>query len=420
MRPLSQRQQLPVPQDCVELVCDSGLCVNDTCTDKVANGSETDVDCGGPECPACGDGGACKDPSDCDSGSCESSVCQSAGCMDDVFNGDETDLDCGGSCGATCIPGQDCDSSADCVEAVCEFGQCSAPSCGDTVLNGDETDTDCGGSCGATCGTGDGCGDQADCVSGVCSGGVCAAPACGDGVDKAFEGIAAAKANAERNLQNARAVFESYLNEVFSRRGEGWEEKPLTDLCQLGRIITYGVIKLGDEVPNGVPCLRTSNVRWLDFDLEGLKRISPPLSAEFKRTILKGGEVLVNVRGTLGGVSVTTAEMAGWNVSREIAVVPVEPSRIDPGLLAYWIGTRASQEWLGTVKKGATYIGINIEDLRRLPVWAPQKSHQAQVIRDIDAFQERTKLLESLYTRKLAALEELKQSLLDQAFRGEL
>ena len=55
-----------------------------------------------------------------------------------------------------------------------------------------------------------------------------------------------------------------------------------------------------------------------------MKRITPALSAEYSRTILKGGEVLVNVRGTLGGVAVVGAEMAGWNVSREVAVVPVD------------------------------------------------------------------------------------------------
>ena len=143
-------------------------------------------------------------------------------------------------------------------------------------------------------------------------------------LDEAFEGIATAKANAEKNLQNARALFESHLQSVFTQRGKGWKQKPLAELCDSSRVITYGVIKLGDEVPTGVPCLRTSNVRWLRIETEGMKRIASKLSAEYSRTILKGGEVLVNVRGTLGGVAVALPEMAGWNVSREVAVVPIE------------------------------------------------------------------------------------------------
>ena len=91
-----------------------------------------------------------------------------------------------------------------------------------------------------------------------------------------------------------------------------WREQPLVELCDRERVITYGVIKLGNEVLSGVPCLRTSNVRWLRIDTNGMKRISPTLSGEYARTILRGGEVLVNVRGTLGWrIAVATPEMAG-------------------------------------------------------------------------------------------------------------
>jgi type I restriction enzyme, S subunit len=239
-------------------------------------------------------------------------------------------------------------------------------------------------------------------------------------LDDAFESITTAKTNAEKNLQNARDVFESYLEAVFIQRGEGWVEKPLAELCDATRVITYGVIKLGDEVPDGIPCLRTSNVRWLRIETEGMKRIAPALSSAYSRTILKGGEVLVNVRGTLGGVAVATLEMAGWNVSREVAVVPVDPKRINPAFLSYLIGSGVSQQWLGDVQKGAAYIGVNIEDLRLLPVSAPNLEKQLEVVRYIELLQEETQNLESIYQRKLAALEELKKSLLHQAFNGEL
>ena len=239
-------------------------------------------------------------------------------------------------------------------------------------------------------------------------------------LDEAFDGIATAKANAEQNRQNARALFESHLQSVFTQRGEGWVEKPLADLCDQARVITYGVIKLGDEVSDGVPCLRTSNVRWLRIDTDGMKRIAPSLSAEFARTILKGGEVLVNVRGTLGGVSVATPEMIGWNVSREVAVVPVDSSRINPFYLTYWIGSGVSQQWLSGVKKGAAYVGINIEDLRLLPVKAPKLEMQLEVVRHLEELHDETQRLESIYQQKRAALDELKKSLLHRAFTGQL
>ncbi|MBS1902437.1 MAG: restriction endonuclease subunit S [Bacteroidetes bacterium] len=191
-------------------------------------------------------------------------------------------------------------------------------------------------------------------------------------LDEVFAAAAKAKENAEKNLQNARELFRSHLHSVFAVHGNGLPERSLVDLCETNRVITYGVIKLGEETPGGVPCLRTSNVRWLNVETEGMKRIKPSLSKEYSRTILKGGEVLVNVRGTLGGVAVATSDMAGWNVSREVAMVPVDATRVNPRFLSYFIGSGASQQWLGGVKKGAAYIGINIEDLRQLPVRRPQ------------------------------------------------
>jgi type I restriction enzyme, S subunit len=239
-------------------------------------------------------------------------------------------------------------------------------------------------------------------------------------LDEAFESIATAKANAEKNLQNARVLFESQLQFVFAKQGEGWKEKPLVKLCDSNRLITYGVIKLGEEVPGGVPCLRTSNVRSLRIDVSGIKRINPLLSAEYSRTILQGNEVLVSVRGTLGGVAVVNQEMRGWNVSREVAVVPVSPILMIPEFLAYCIAAGVSQKWLGGVKKGAAYIGINIEDLRLLPVKVPKLETQKKVIEHLQSVQKETQRLESIYQRKIAVFDELKKSLLHQAFSGNL
>jgi type I restriction enzyme S subunit len=105
-------------------------------------------------------------------------------------------------------------------------------------------------------------------------------------------------------------LTEEWRGQALGQR-TSWESVPLVELCQHDRVITYGVIKLGKEVPDGVPCLRTSNVRWLKINTEGMKRIAPNLSAEYSRTVLQGDEVLVNVRGTLGGVAVVPPSMTG-------------------------------------------------------------------------------------------------------------
>jgi type I restriction enzyme S subunit len=151
-----------------------------------------------------------------------------------------------------------------------------------------------------------------------------------------------------------------------------------------------------------------------------MKRIDSSLSAEYSRTILKGGEVLVNVRGTLGGVAVAGPEMKGWNVSREVAVVPIDSSKVNPAFLCYLIGSGTSQSWLGDVKKGAAYVGINIEDLRLLPVRFPKLELQLEVVRRLNVLHSETQRLSQIYRQKIAALDELKKALLHKAFAGEL
>jgi type I restriction enzyme S subunit len=205
-----------------------------------------------------------------------------------------------------------------------------------------------------------------------------------------------------------------------SRVRPEWNKGSLIDICDPQRPITYGVIKLGSEIPDGVPCLRTSNVRWLRVDTEGMKRISPKLSSEYARTIIRGGEVLVNVRGTLGGVAVATPGMKGWNVSREVAVVPVDTAIVEPDYLAYWVGADLSQRWLNRVEKGVAYTGINIEDLRKLPVKFPSIEEQREIVRWVRAAHSKIDLMAKEAKCAATLLVRFDKAILAKAFRGEL
>jgi NAD(P)-dependent dehydrogenase (short-subunit alcohol dehydrogenase family) len=124
------------------------LCVTAGCVDKVQNGSETDVDCGG-SCADCANGATCGTGGDCVSGVCTGGICQVPTCADGVKNGSETGLDCGGPSCADCPAGQGCANGGDCVSGVCTGNVCQNPSCSDGVKNGSEPGVDCGGSCAA-------------------------------------------------------------------------------------------------------------------------------------------------------------------------------------------------------------------------------------------------------------------------------
>jgi hypothetical protein len=158
--------------DCVSLVCTEEECQVPTCDDEVHNGSETGLDCGGG-CPGCADGTACLEDLDCQSEVCEGEICQVPACDDGVENGNETGLDCGGGCDG-CADGTACVEHTDCESLNCVDGICQPPQCEDLIKNGDETDVDCGGGECDLCGEGKGCLVDTDCLlAGICVDGIC-------------------------------------------------------------------------------------------------------------------------------------------------------------------------------------------------------------------------------------------------------
>jgi type I restriction enzyme S subunit len=216
-------------------------------------------------------------------------------------------------------------------------------------------------------------------------------------------------------LTNPRAVCDV---EGITTTPDYWQWVPLAALCDPTRSICYGVIKLGPEMPDGIPCLRTSDVKPLFIDTSDVKRIDPEISGQYQRTVLHGEEVLVNVRGTLGGVAVVPPELRQWNISREVAVVPIKG--VLPSFIAFWIASTASQNWLTGVAKGAAYTGINIEDLRLLPVPLPSISEQNEIVRRVSKFFGIANQIEARYAKAKAQVDRLTQSILAKAFRGEL
>lgn len=207
------------------------------------------------------------------------------------------------------------------------------------------------------------------------------------------------------------------VEEIVDAPGS-WRWIPLQAVCDPGRSICYGVIKLGAETPNGIPCLRTSNVKPLAIDTTNVKRIAVAISDEYRRTLLRGGELLVNVRGTLGGVAVVPPDMHGWNVSREVAVVPVQG--VLPRFIALWIASVPCQDWLTGAAKGVAYTGINIADLKLLPVVIPSLAEQSEIVRRVDALFAVADQIQTRFERAREQVEKLTPALLGRAFRGEL
>ena len=239
-------------------------------------------------------------------------------------------------------------------------------------------------------------------------------------VDEAFEGIDRAIANTKKNLTNARELFESYLNAIFTQKGDGWMEKKLHGVVEPSCSLSYGIVQPGNDYENGLPIVRPTNLTTKTIKLGSLKRIDPVLADSYKRTKLRGGELLLCVRGSTGVVGIAVDELKGANVTRGIVPIRFEQSLVIQAFGYYMLISKMIQEQIREKTYGTALMQINICDLRDIVLSFPKQEEQQTLVEKLDRMENETQRLEAIYQQKLAALTELKQSILQKAFTGEL
>ncbi|OCX72056.1 hypothetical protein A6M27_13510 [Acidithiobacillus thiooxidans] len=236
-------------------------------------------------------------------------------------------------------------------------------------------------------------------------------------LDEAFEGIATAKANAEKNLQNAREIFESHLNGVFSQRGEGWVEKRLGDVC---RRITVGHVgpMAKQYKSNGIPFLRSQNIRPFSIDLDNVVFIDEAFHSSLAKSSLEVGDIAIVRTGYPGTAAVIPESLGVANCSDLVIVRPGKG--IDAHFLAAFFNSQYGKQLVLGKIVGAAQKHFNVSAAKETVIYIPPVTEQLEIIRAANEMREETQHLESLYQQKLTALDELKQSLLHQAFNGDL
>jgi type I restriction enzyme S subunit len=233
-------------------------------------------------------------------------------------------------------------------------------------------------------------------------------------LDEAFEGLATAKANAEKNLQNARALFESHLQSVFTQRGPEWVEKKVSEIAK------HSLGKMLDKAKNKgepQPYLRNINVRWFTLDLSDLLEM-PFLPTEAEKYTAIKGDVLICEGGYPGRAAI-------WNEDYPIYFQKaLHRVRFhEPELNKWFVYYLSVQDSSGQLKQHFSGTGIQHftgEVLARFPIPVPPLPELRRAVAKFDTLSEETQRLARLYERKHAALEALKKSLLHQAFTGAL
>jgi len=229
-----------------------------------------------------------------------------------------------------------------------------------------------------------------------------------------------AKKAAEERLKAAKALPAAYLREVFEGEElKGCSTKHLSTLCREDREITYGVIQTGDEIPGGVPVIRAGDISPHGIDLETLKRIDPLIAAEYERTILKGREIVISIRGSVGYVGIVTDDLTGCNISREVAVIDLISEVHKLFVFHYLRSPHAQAELTGKIV-GAAQRGINLQDLRQLSVPVPTIEEQQQIASTLEDNLMRVTLAGQSIQQELETIKAMPAALLRKAFAGEL
>lgn len=236
-------------------------------------------------------------------------------------------------------------------------------------------------------------------------------------LDEAFDGIATARANAEQNLRNARALFESHLQTVFSQKQEGWHDRRLADVCKKITVGHVGAMAKQYK-DSGVPFLRSQNIRPFQVSLENVVFIDDAFHQSLSKSRLRPGDVAIVRTGYPGTAAVIPPELPDSNCSDLVIVRPGD--EVDPHYLAAFFNSAYGKELVAGKLVGAAQKHFNVTAAKEVLLHLPTKADQAEIVLEIDYFREETERLESLYQRKLDALDELKQSLLHQAFSGQL
>jgi|SRR5579862_4004271 len=236
-------------------------------------------------------------------------------------------------------------------------------------------------------------------------------------LDKAFEGIATAKANAEKNLQNARALFESHLQFVFTQRGKGWVDRQLASLCEEITVGHVGPMKT-EYKESGVPFLRSQNIRPFEVSMDNAMFIDEAFHRALKKSQLRPGNLAIVRTGYPGTAAVIPPGLPDSNCSDLVIVRPNE--EVNPHFLAAFFNSAFGKQLVLGKIVGAAQKHFNITAAKEVMLHVPPVPEQQAIVARLDDLRGETQRLESIYQRKLVALESLKKSLLNQAFTGQL
>ncbi len=202
-------------------------------------------------------------------------------------------------------------------------------------------------------------------------------------LDKA-DALRAKRRTALAQLDNlAQSIFVTMFGDP-STNPQGYPTIVLAAIVREDDAINYGVVQPGDEVDDGVPLIRVSDLAGGTINHSAVKHISPTIEVAYRRSRLRGDEILVSCVGTIGIVALADETVRGFNIARAVARIPLNDA-VDRIFVASYLRTTAVQRYFTSELRTVSQPTLNIKQLSETQVFLPPLQLQREYARRIKA-----------------------------------
>jgi type I restriction enzyme S subunit len=242
-------------------------------------------------------------------------------------------------------------------------------------------------------------------------------------LDQGFEAIDQAKANIEKNIANAKELFQSKLNAIFSQKGDGWEEDKLKNITTK---IGSGATPRGGQAAykeSGISLIRSMNVHDAGFTSKKLAFIDDEQASKLNNVIIEENDVLLNITGaSVARCCLAIKEFIPARVNQHVSIIRPIKDKIDSNYLHFLLTSKKNKDLLlGIGEQGSTRQAITKVQIENFVVSYPKSiEEQKSLIAEVTTIKSKSKKIKKIYKDKLSNLEDLKKSILQKAFAGEL
>ncbi|RRW37668.1 restriction endonuclease subunit S [Ectopseudomonas oleovorans] len=198
-----------------------------------------------------------------------------------------------------------------------------------------------------------------------------------------------------------------------------WDIAELRDICVPGRPITYGILKPGPELDEGIPYIRVADFPGNKLNMANIKKTSSEIDEQFRRARLMEGDLLLSIRGSVGRLIKIPASLEGANITQDTARLSISP--LVSTDFVYWaLLADSTQRRMKNATRGVAVRGINIGDVRALQIPLPPRAEQTEIVHRVEQLFAFADQLETKIASAKSRIDYLTQSILAKAFRGEL